>query len=330
MILNTLAAIENERLKLLSQNYEFICNKLEQYKQQYGFTNFNSWDKWELNNLKIDCKQYSEQHFYKERYIYSLFAAKNTIDKIKSGYTISDISFVAMLSVPEAQFQLADWWVDAAKNKYPIWAMTEDFAEGYNLAILFWILNSLLPTFHLPILDRVIWELQLQDPKLAINHDCTFEYLLKYRELLQSNCVPVPTAQQQKQEQIYSIPTNLTEEQLKRILKNLKTEGFVAPEQTEEDFLNSFEIEGRKPTNQGKINWIKKSKKSKKDSKQIIPRTVILDFIKLVGKGLFVENKERIIEAVFSIQVRSEEFTRAKSDNYKSEYNTELQQIIAE
>ena len=207
-----------------------------------------------------------------------------------------------------------------------------DIRLFYDLKLLCWIINSFKDiAIKTAIIDIIYNQLQLQivtDKNPTA--ECFLEYLPIYKGLLIAASTYTPAVSQQKQEQIYSIPTNLTEELLRRILRSLKTEEFVASEQTEEDFLNSFEIEGRKPTKQGKIYWIKKSGKSKKDSKQIIPRTVILDFIKLVGKGLFVENKERIIEAVFSIQVRPEEFTRAKSDNYKSEYNTELQQIITE
>lgn len=203
----------------------------------------------------------------------------------------------------------------------------------YDLKILCWVVNSFDDiNIKTAIVDEVHRQLQLKlKTKDNDNAECFIEYLKSYKEMLISDATYIPPAPQQpEQKQIYCIPTNLSEEQLKNIFIKLKQEMFIAPEQTEEDFLNSFEIEGRKPTKQGKIYWIKKSGKSKKDSQQIIPRTVILDFIKLVGKGLFVENKERIIEAVFSIQVRPEEFTRAKSDNYKSEYNTELQQIITE
>ena len=97
---------------------------------------------------------------------------------------------------------------------------------------------------------------------------------------------------------------------------------FIATEQTEEDFLNAFNPNAPK---QGKIKWIKKGKRLRNNT----PRTAILEFVKFVGKGLLVENKERIIEAVFSIKPRAEEYTRVRAEGYKSEYHNELQQIIS-
>lgn len=325
---NTLERIEHLRIESLPQGYGFINERLERAKQQYNISNFGEWDKWSLNNIGFDTNSYNAELYIKESYLYSLFVAKETIDKINSGISIRDISFVSVISMPCIPYsQLKDsWWAEIATIECPLWAL-EMIETAYDLHILFWIINGVDATYHLQIVDKLIWELLLvQDSQYnAVNHVCTLEYLLKYKKLLQSNSTQTSAPQLPEQEQIYSIPTNLTEAQLKSIFVKLKEEAFIAPEQTEEDFLNSFAIEGRKAAKQGKIKWIKRGKKQKDN----ISRTVVLEFVKFVGKGLFAEDKERIIEAVFSIQPRPEEFTRVKADEYKSEYHNELQQMIA-
>lgn len=198
----------------------------------------------------------------------------------------------------------------------------------YDLKILCWVVNSFDDiNIKTAIVDEVHRQLQL---KLKTNDndnaECFIEYLKSYKELLISDATYIPPAPQQpEQKQIDCIPTNLSEEQLKNIFIKLKKEEFIAPEQTEENFLNAFAIEGRMTIKQGKIRWIKKGKCLKNNT----PRTAILEFVKFVGKGLLVENKERIIEAVFSIKPRAEEYTRVRAEGYKSEYHNELQQIIS-
>lgn len=287
-----LSQCEDMRLRSIGRSYKQITEEYNAIKLRFSE---------HIQKCGIKRDEFSARYYQLENTI-------QTIDQINSGINPVAINWHNVLY---------SWQV--FENKLCCY---------YDLETLYYIVNNVdNKVDKLLIIDTVIVQLKARNQNV-INADTCFEYLPHYREIIETSLRFIPTIQQQ--EQIYSIPTNLTEELLRRILRSLKTEEFVAPEQTEEDFLNSFEIEGRKPTKQGKIYWIKKSGKSKKDSQQIIPRTVILDFIKLVGKGLFVENKERIIEAVFSIQVRPEEFTRAKSDNYKSEYNTELQQIITE
>lgn len=334
---DSLEAIERLRIELISQDYDYISSKLEQKKSLHNISDFDNWHTWSLNNIGVDNSIYDAGVYIQEQYIYALFRAKDTIDKINSGAPISSLLLTNILSaeyIPYSQFT-DSWWVEMAETECPLFAI-EGIGTEYDLRILFWIINGISAIYHLPIINKLIWELQLsQDSRHnAINHDCTLEYLLKYRELLQSNCVPVSIAQQQKQEQIYSISTNLTEEQLKRILKGLKTEGFVAPGQTEEDFLNSFEIEGRKPTNQGKINWIKESRRTKKESERIISKTVVFDFVNQVSRNLN-DNKEAI-EAIFVLKTNPirlgkddiTTFLNPKRGKSKSEYHTILQNII--
>lgn len=317
MILHNLISIENRRMELRSQGYEFITNKLEQIKQRYNIVSFNSWDIWELNNL--GSSQYNEHCFYKERYIYSLFTAKTAVDKILSGYPITDLSFVNILTVPVCSFQPDDWYKLTALTpieKYPIWA-AEDVYNEYNLDILFWILNSTPLSYHIHILDRIIWELHLLNSNAATNHQCTLEYLQKYRELLQSNCIQISTTQQTEQEQIYSIPTNLTKKQLVALLGRLKDNGFIAPDQTEEDFLNAFNPNA---TKQGKIKWIKRGETAKG-----ITKTAMVNFVYLMYPELYFDkDKYNIVAAVFDIEPTRSDLSRGK----KSEFSNELQQII--
>ena len=211
-----------------------------------------------------------------------------------------------------------------------------DIRLFYDLKLLCWIINSFKDiAIKTAIIDIIYNQLQLQivtDKNLTA--ECFLEYLPIYKGLLIAASTYTPAVSQQKQEQIYSIPTNLTEERLRRILKSLKTEGFVAPEQTEEDFLNSFEIEGRKPTNQGKINWIKESIRTKKESERIISKTIVFDFVNQVSRNLN-DNKEAI-EAIFVLKTNPirlgkddiTTFLNPKRGKSKSEYHTILQNII--
>ena len=312
MALHNLGSIENRRIELLSQGYEFIADKLEQIKLRYNIADFDSWDKWELNNL--NCCEYDAQCFYKERYIYSLFTAKNTADKILSGSPITYILFADIMKVPECLFQLDDWYKQVAVEKLPLWGL-EDVEDVYNLDILFWILNSTPFSYHTPILDRVIWELQLLDSDAATNQQCTLEYLQRYRELIQSH--PEQALQIHPQEQIYSISTNLTEKQLIALLGRLKDKGFVAPEQTEEDFLNAFNPNA---TKQGKIKWIKRGETAKG-----VTKTAMVNFVYLMYPKLhFDQDKYNIVAAVFDIEPTRSDLSRGK----KSEFSNELQQII--
>ena len=195
----------------------------------------------------------------------------------------------------------------------------------YDLKILCWVVNSFDDiNIKTAIVDEVHRQLQLKlKTKDNDNAECFIEYLKSYKEMLISDATYIPPAPQQpEQKQIYCIPTNLSEEQLKNIFIKLKQEMFIATEQTEEDFLNAFNPNAPK---QGKIKWIKKGKRLMNNTS----RTAILEFVKFVGKGLLVENKERIIEAVFSIKPRAEEYTRVRAEGYKSEYHNELQQIIS-
>ncbi|MEE0915597.1 MAG: hypothetical protein U0L45_03730 [Alistipes sp.] len=202
----------------------------------------------------------------------------------------------------------------------------------YELKILCWIINSFDDiAIKTAIIDIIYNQLQLQivtDKNPTA--ECFLEYLPIYKGLLIAASTYTPAVSQQKQEQIYSIPTNLTEEQLRRILKSLKTERFVAPEQTEEDFLNSFEIEGIKPTKQGKINWIKQSR-SRPDNP--ICKKAIVDFVynilNIEIKGIELLHKS---EAIFGVRISKSTVSNVVNSKAKtaSEYSQELANIFAE
>lgn len=317
---DSLEAIERLRIELISQDYDYISSKLEQKKSLHHISDFDNWHTWSLNNIGVDNSIYDAGVYIQEQYIYALFRAKDTIDKINSGAPISSLLLTNILSaeyIPYSQFT-DSWWVEMTEIGCPLFAI-EDIGTKYDLRILFWIINGISAVYHLPIVDKLIWELQLSQGSRhnAINHDCTLEYLLKYRELLQSNCVLLSTTQQQKQEQIYSIPTNLTKKQLVALLGRLKDNGFIAPEQTEEDFLNAFNSKAPK---QGKIKWIKRGETAKG-----VTKTAMVNFVYLMYPELYFDkDKYNIVAAVFDIEPTRSDLSRGK----KSEFSNELQQII--
>lgn len=329
---DSLEKIERLRIMLSSQDYDYISSQLEYKKSLYNISDFDNWHTWALNNIGVDNSVYNAQVYIQEQYIYALFRAKDTIDKINSGVPISSLLLTNILSteyIPYSQF--ADsWWVEMAEIECPLFAI-EDIGTEYDLKILFWIINGINTAYHLPIVDKIIWELQLSQGSQhkAINHDCTLEYLLKYRELLKSNSVPTLTNQQQQQ--IYSIPTDLSEQQLKALLERLQSNGFVASEQTEEDFLNSFEIEGRKPTKQGKIKWIKRSE-DRTDLPNVC-NTVIVDFIyKITCDSIKGVDLMRKAEVIFGVTINKSTVSQVKKRKAKkaSEYSEVLADIFAE
>jgi hypothetical protein len=131
------------------------------------------------------------------------------------------------------------------------------------------------------------------------------------------------TTQQQKQEQIYSIPTNLTEKQLIALLGRLKDNGFVAPEQTEEDFLNAFNPNAAK---QGKIKWIKFARNNAISPKQIV------NFCNLMEGGKWLAQQQNafvveLLSAVFDIFTDNKRISSIRNDG-SSEYDIELQSYI--
>lgn len=198
----------------------------------------------------------------------------------------------------------------------------------YDLKLLCWIINSFDDiAIKTAIIDIIYNQLQLQivtDKNPTA--ECFIEYLPIYKGQLVAASTYTPPVAQQKQEQIYSIPTNLTEEQLKRILKSLKTEGFVAPEQTEEDFLNSFEIESRKPTNQGKINWIKEAR-----NREISPKQIV-DFCVLFSNSDWFDKKDnstmvQLLSAIFGVNTDIKRISAIRKESHSELYNT-MQSLI--
>ena len=206
------------------------------------------------------------------------------------------------------------------------WQIIDDKLRCYyDLQTLYYIVNNVdIEVDKLLIIDAVIAQLKARNQNI-INAETFLEYLPQYRGIVEISLRFVP-ANQQKQEQVYSIPTNLTEEQLKRILKSLKTEGFVAPEQTEEDFLNSFEIEGRKPTNQGKINWIKEARNRKISPKQIV------DFCVLFSNSDWFDKKDnstmvQLLSAIFGVNTDIKRISAIRKESHSELYNT-MQSLI--
>lgn len=319
---NTLIDIEAIREYAATQSYDSLKIRLNESLYQLNIVDAN------------DCRVAKN---WEEHCLYSNYISIKTIDNIRAGALIVDISFVGLIT---------SYWIDSLKLESEIYCEPKgvdyydiecgndvEILHGYDLRRFFFVYYAIQDiNIRANILNKLIWELELIDSEDSPDSDIVLEYLIRFRELIKSQ--PEQILQTYPQEQIYSIPTNLTEEQLRRILKSLKTERFVAPEQTEEDFLNSFEIEGRKPTNQGKINWIKESIRTKKESERIISKTTVFDFVNQVSRSLN-DNKEAI-EAIFvlktnPIRLKKDDITtflNPKRGKSKSEYHTILQNII--
>ncbi|MBE6187556.1 MAG: hypothetical protein E7143_00325 [Rikenellaceae bacterium] len=185
----------------------------------------------------------------------------------------------------------------------------------YDLQTLYYIVNNVdNKVDKLLIIDTVIVQLKARNQNV-INADTCFEYLPHYREIIETYLRFVPTIQQQ--ERIYSIPTSLTEKQLIALLGRLKDGGFVASEQTEEDFLNAFNPNA---TKQSKIKWMKRGKTTKG-----VTKTAMVNFVYLMYPELYLDkDKYNIVAAVFDIEPTRSDLTRGQ----RSEFYDELQQIV--
>ena len=286
-----LSQCEDMRLRSIGRSYKQITEEYNAIKLRFSE---------HIQKCGIKRDEFSARYYQLENTI-------QTIDQINSGINPVAINWHNVLY---------SWQV--FENKLCCY---------YDLETLYYIVNNVdNKVDKLLIIDTVIVQLKARNQNV-INADTCFEYLPHYREIIETSLRFVPTIQQQ--EQIYSISTNLTEKQLIALLGRLKDNGFVAPEQTEEDFLNAFNPKAPK---QGKIKWIKRG--GKQDD--IIPRTVIIDFVNQVGGKLSDKDIEDCIEAIFVLEVDPiklgkddiSNFRNPKRGKYRSEYFTKIQEII--
>lgn len=303
---NTLTDIEAVRKYAAAQNYDSLKCHLSKFQ-------------FELNiDDAEDCRVSTN---WEEHRLYSCYISLKTIDKIRSGASIVDMSFIGLITSywvvphnPTNEINCEPKGVDYFDIETEI--DEEEILHGYDLRRFFFVYYALSDvSIRASILDKLIWELGLRDSKDDPDSVVVLVYLTRFRELIQSQ--PEQTLQKQPQEQIYSIPTSLTEKQLVALLGRLKDKKFVAPEQTEEDFLNAFNSKAPK---QGKIKWIKRGETAKKATK-----TAMVNFVYLMYPELYFDkDKYNIVAAVFDIEPTRSDLSRGK----KSEFSNELQQII--
>ena len=258
--------------------------------------------------LKEECDKYEEER--------KLFLANNRIytDTFDKEETLRFICYYKVIDTVEkinkgVRIVNINWFSVVYRGN-----------SFYDLKILCWVVNSFEDiNVKIAIVNEVHRQLQLH---LVTNENdraqCFIEYLSTYKEMLISDSAYIPpTPQYSKQERIYSIPTDLSEQQLKALLERLKSNGFIAPEQTVEDFLNAFNPNA---TKQGKIKWIKRGETTKG-----VTKTAMVNFVYLMYPELYFDkDKYNIVAAVFDIEPTRSDLSRGK----KSEFSNELQQII--
>ena len=297
---NTLADMEAVRDGHTSQNYRSLQNELSILARDLNIDNIEYW----YNNFRIVAS-------LKEHQLINRYKAVETIRKIKSSIPITDISLEDLIR---------SYWWDSLDPE------SKDICTGYDVAPFFKVFYSIEDNaIRLLILDKLIWELGLRDSIDDPDSVVVMEYLTRFRELIQSQ--PEQTLQKQPQEQIYFIPTSLTEKQLVALLGRLKENGFIAPEQTEEDFLNAFNPNA---TKQGKIHWGKVGNKRKG-----INATTIIYFIHKTNDKLTVKYPQKdviaIIRSIFEIEVTKVNLstTKSKIDNGENiEYKEEVDRLF--
>lgn len=303
---NTKIDIDAVREYAATQTYDSLKHGLDKFQ-------------FELNiDDAEDCRVSTN---WEEHRLYSFYISLKTIDKIRSGASIVDMSFIGLITSywvvphnPTNEINCEPKGVDYFDIETEI--DEEEILHGYDLRRFFFVYYALSDvSIRASILDKLIWELGLRDSKDDPDSVVVLEYLTQFRELIQSQ--PQQALHIQPQEQIYSIPTDLSEQQLKALLERLKSNGFIAPEQTEEDFLNAFNPNA---TKQGKIKWIKRGETAKG-----VTKTAMVNFVYLMYPKLhFDQDKYNIVAAVFDIKPTRSDLSRGK----KSEFSNELQQII--
>lgn len=309
---NTLTDIEAVRKYAAAQNYDSLKYHLSKFQ-------------FELNiDDAEDCRVSTN---WEEHRLYSCYIALKTIDKIRAGASIVNMSFIGLITSywvvphnPTNEINCEPKGVDYFDIETEI--DEEEILHGYDLRRFFFVYYALSDvSIRASILDKLIWELGLRDSKDDPDSVVVLEYLTRFRELIQSQ--PEQTLQKQPQEQIYSISTNLTEKQLIALLGRLKDNGFVAPEQTEEDFLNAFNPNA---TKQGKIEWVKFAR-----NKAISPKQIV-NFCNLMAGGKWLAQQQNafvveLLSAVFDIFTDNKRISSIRNDG-SSEYDIELQSYI--
>lgn len=280
-----LSQCEDERLRSVGRSYKQITEEYNAIKLRFSE---------HIQKCGIKRDEFSARYYQLENTI-------QTIDQINSGINPVAINWYKVLY---------SWQVFDNKLHY-----------YYDLQTLYYIVNNVdNKVDKLLIIDTVIVQLKARNQNV-INADTCFEYLPHYREIIETSLRFVPTIQQQ--EQIYSISTDLTQKQLVALLGRLKDNGFIAPEQTEEDFLNAFNPNAAK---QGKIKWVKFAR-----NKAISPKQIV-NFCNLMAGGKWLAQQQNtfvveLLSAVFDIFTDNKRISSIRNDG-SSEYDIELQSYI--
>ena len=284
-----LSQCEDMRLRSIGRSYKQITEEYNAIKLRFSE---------HIQKCGIKRDEFSARYYQLENTI-------QTIDQINSGINPVAINWHNVLY---------SWQV--FENKLCCY---------YDLETLYYIVNNVdNKVDKLLIIDTVIVQLKARNQNV-INADTCFEYLPHYREIIETSLRFVPTIQQQ--EQIYSISTNLTEKQLIALLGRLKDKEFVAPEQTEEDFLNAFNPNAAK---QGKIKWIKRS--GSRTDKPVC-KTAIVDFIyRIICDNIKEVELIHNVEVIFGITINKSTVSGVSRRNAKkaSEYSEVFADIFAE
>ena len=314
-------SFDNCRQATINITEQGIRQKLKESIETHNITesDIEYLDPYSYNLLRLPEWIYKDSHFDIEARIRRLYYSIKVIDQLKNGVCPANID-----------------WLEALQD------LTKDIEDnicGYiDYARLFYIVNAIADkVIRLQIIDSVTNVLKIERASIVsieengvrfvpsgtpINIDSVIDYLPYYRNWIELTDIP-----QHKPEYI---PTSLTNKQLRALLHLLIKSGFVSQAQTEDDFLNSFEIEGRKPINQGKINWIKEGIHSKK-----IDATTIIYFIHKTNNKLTVRYTQKdviaIIRSIFEIEVTKSNLSTAKGkiDNGNAiEYKTEIDKLF--
>ena len=284
-----LSQCEDMRLRSIGRSYKQITEEYNAIKLRFSE---------QIQKYGIKRDEISARYYQLENTI-------QTIDQINSG-----INPVAI-----------NWY-----NVLYSWQVFENkLCCYYDLETLYYIVNNVdNKVDKLLIIDTVIVQLKARNQNV-INADTCFEYLPHYREIIETSLRFVPTIQQQ--EQIYSISTNLTEKQLIALLGRLKDKEFVAPEQTEVDFLKGFNQNAAK---QGKIKWIKRS--GSRTDKPVC-KTAIVDFIyRIICDNIKEVELIHNVVVIFGITINKSTVSDVSRRNAKkaSEYSEVFADIFAE
>ena len=276
--------------------------------------------------LAGNIRGYDNYSYCLESRIRRLYYSIKTIDKLKQGVLPIDIDWVKVL-------QDVSLTLDHKRRR------------GYvDYVRLFYIINSTTnKAIRLKIIEAVINSFRIEQELIATTtftdeHGITYQFydtpinidtFINYLSNYYCNWVALMEDNEDsiKEELIYSISTDLTKKQLVALLGRLKDNGFIAPEQTEEDFLNAFNPKAPK---QGKIHWGKVGNRRKG-----INATTIIYFIHKTNDKLTVKYPQKdviaIIRSIFEIEVTKVNLstTKSKIDNGENiEYKEEVDRLF--